>query len=1008
MNITFPGAGENAASYGTDKVTTAYIGSAGTTKVKTDSFALDISGTVTDNSAYAGHGKTAEEVMQQAGAEDITARRNYMAVMSNSMSDEDFARLQEEGYDPSSMDVETVVTILDEIKAALVKGGTNVVGYTDTLDTATLTKITGSETFAQSLQQEFAANDLPMTAENMMDAAQAYEKIADCRSLTDGELKFVVENELEPTPEHLYLAKYVGAGNGGSQGQGYYRIGAEGYYAKKPDQIDYEQLMPQMENLLTEVDGQVNEVSMEDARWLIEQGIPLNEDTYTCLKEWKGLTLPVSEETFAARTATAILDGKRPKQASLTKQESFLEQARSIYEKTQELTAEDADTIDLLGLPFTLTNLVAAHAGTLTSEKADGQTHQTTSDVQTKQAQLQEVRLTMTISANRKLLQSGFQIDTAPIEELLLAYQDVTAKADIALTGDSDPVQAREKAAVYRSALDAAMRLSTAPAVLAAEVSGEDTLEKAAESSTLLTAALTKAGREYELLMTQPRGDLGDSIKKAFQNTDALLQDMNLAQTEENRKTVRILSYNHMELNEENFKEVLQSERVLTSVTEKLRPQAVLSLIRSGKNPLVMTLDELNDYLSEQEQATGQELESYSKFLYRMEQKKEISDAERDAYIGIYRLFRQIEKGDDRAVGTLAATGREQTLANLLTAVRSAGRRMDSRAGDSTVQSTVTDSIAEQIENGRIHTRQQLSEAFSGEDTAASLAEQQAEEFRDVVQTETAAYTYLTDYGLPVSADNLLAASQLLYGQENLLEQIRNLTVRSVQKSQGEDLEAGRSVRDTDSSTDTFHPFDTETFLDSLTDTESAQNAYTSMTDHLVQELTEQAFEAGEGYLDIRQYNSLCKQVGFLRSMAREENFTVPMEIDGEQTLVNLKMIHRKDEKSKVTITLKTEALGKNAAEFSFTDDLLSGCSICSKKEGTALLKEQEGTFRAMLAEEDLLAGECYFFTEEHLHPEEYSLKAEAERETGTTAAQLYRAASVYIRFVAGLGRKEV
>ena len=34
-------------------------------------FALDISGVVTDNKAYGGQGKTAEDVMQEAGAIDV-------------------------------------------------------------------------------------------------------------------------------------------------------------------------------------------------------------------------------------------------------------------------------------------------------------------------------------------------------------------------------------------------------------------------------------------------------------------------------------------------------------------------------------------------------------------------------------------------------------------------------------------------------------------------------------------------------------------------------------------------------------------------------------------------------------------------------------------------------------------------------------------------------------------------------------------------------------------------
>lgn len=94
MNVYFPSAETDSAkqSINVDRATTAYRTSTrNAERAGRSSFALDISGTVTDNSAYAGHGRTAEEVMQKAGMDDITARRNYMAVMSNSVSDEDFA-----------------------------------------------------------------------------------------------------------------------------------------------------------------------------------------------------------------------------------------------------------------------------------------------------------------------------------------------------------------------------------------------------------------------------------------------------------------------------------------------------------------------------------------------------------------------------------------------------------------------------------------------------------------------------------------------------------------------------------------------------------------------------------------------------------------------------------------------------------------------------------------------------------------------------------------------------
>ena len=158
MRITF----DNNTHPNTDRVTTAYSNTRAQESARTGAFAADISGTVMDNNAYGVQGRTTEEVMQEAQVTDVTMQRNYMTVMSNSMSTEDFSKMLEEGVNPNDMDIEEVVTIVDRIKAELVKSGTHVAGYTDDLDNETLARIVGSESFANQLADVFAGEDIPL------------------------------------------------------------------------------------------------------------------------------------------------------------------------------------------------------------------------------------------------------------------------------------------------------------------------------------------------------------------------------------------------------------------------------------------------------------------------------------------------------------------------------------------------------------------------------------------------------------------------------------------------------------------------------------------------------------------------------------------------------------------------------------------------------------------------------------------------------------------------------
>ena len=89
-------------------------------------------------------------------------------------------------------------------------------------------------------------------------------------------------------------------------------------------------------------------------------------------------------------------------------------------------------------------------------------------------------------------------------------------------------------------------------------------------------------------------------------------------------------------------------------------------MIREGVNPLEETVDELTAYLQNQQTAYVDNEERFSRYLYKLEQEKSISAEERASYIGIYRLIRQIEKGDGKAIGTVVANGQELSFSNLL------------------------------------------------------------------------------------------------------------------------------------------------------------------------------------------------------------------------------------------------------------------------------------------------------------------------------------------------------
>ena len=86
-----------------------------------------------------------EELEEKMGGQmDATFRKNQMAVLSNTMTPEDYKKAQEEGFSIHSTSSGTIVTVTDKIKAQLAKAGVDVSNMGGSLTKEQLEEIGGS------------------------------------------------------------------------------------------------------------------------------------------------------------------------------------------------------------------------------------------------------------------------------------------------------------------------------------------------------------------------------------------------------------------------------------------------------------------------------------------------------------------------------------------------------------------------------------------------------------------------------------------------------------------------------------------------------------------------------------------------------------------------------------------------------------------------------------------------------------------------------------------------
>ena len=1030
MKITFD---HSHIDQNVDRAATAYRNTQTPRTEGTGNYALDISGKVMDNNAYGGHGKTAEEVMQDAAAIDVATQTDFMTVMSNTMSGEDFSRLQQEGYHPGDMEIEEVVTIVDTIKAALVKGGTEVAGYTDDLDADTLAQITGSQAFAQELAAQFQAHDIPLTEGNVRAVKDAFERAMQTGEIGEGIVKYMVENRMEPTVDNLYLADHSAATDSRRQAHGYYAADGTGYYAKKAEDYNWEQLRPQIERVLEEAGLEITDENVESAQWLIGVGVPLTAETMQNLHEIGQAKQPWDREKILAAAAAAIADGKRPGEANLADGRSSVERAADYTESYGKISDEAVDLTVAEEKQVNLRNLTKAQ------EKIEaGEVTQEVPAAVTQRRQMEEVRLMMTIEANRQLMARGYSIDTTELEELVEALKKLEQEQNQKLFGEPDAAAAAGKAALYEEVQIKVSEIPYLPAaVLVQYIDGTEafTLDSVHENGTALRNAYAAASESYETLMTAPRADMGDSIRKAFRNVDDILEDMGLETSEENRKAVRILGYNSMDITDENMDAVKKYDMELQQTIRRMTPAASLQAIRDGKNPLTMSMEELNQYLDESGADDAAREEKFSKYLYKLEKSHAVSEQEREAYIGIYRMFRQLEKSDDAAVGSLLKEGAQISFSNLLTAMRSTRKQgMDYKVDDGFdgVDAVAKNkSITDQILSGFPNLGQESAESGNRESGQRQQDSEQAESYyhmlagqiADGLEPEMLAETNLTaettmeefaDALRQQTADDSLEQAymqeqiQSYRGLENVEETVVRELVAYKQPVTPNNLEAAsalrrkpgalyRKLRDLEEGTGVSEGMrKADTLIESLTGKERAQEAYGEMQAAFSSVLDE-AMETPEDFLDLRTLQSCQKQLALAGSLSREENYQIPVEINGELTAINLKVLHGTGT-GKVNVTVRTEEFGQITAKFSLREQKVSGYIACESGEGTVWLQGRQEELETALeaSGEERETGSLVILQGREVGSEEYT-EEEVNGGEGQQTADLYKIAKAFI-----------
>lgn len=923
--------------------------------------------------------KTIIDEIEQSGSMDAGERKAQMAVLAETTSPEDYKKMQEEGFSLDDTTSNKIVTVTDKIKAQLAKAGVDISAFGDDLDFEQLAQITGSPELAAQIADSLREADLPLTDDNFKQIAETVDMADSLSPLDDGAVKYLIDNQLEPTVQNIYFARH-------SASAGY----------MPAEQQDISSFLPQVKNVIASAGLEVNDDTIATSKWMLENDIPLTKENLTYAQALRQTELTTGAEDVAALAAEAVSEGKSAQDAVILSGYTWMEQAQNAVDTVENATDEDLVYIVEKGLPLTLDSLREAAANRVsesTVQDADGNYTQKGQQLLTARRQLEEIRLAMTAEANYRLLKQGISIDTEPLVKLVEQLKDQENEYYRNLLMSEGVDATKEQVELFGEVDKKVTDMRYVPAyVLGMKDADVSTINGVHEAGTELKTSFEKASRQYETLMTAPRADLGDSIQKAFRNVDDILNDLGMELTDENRRAVRILGYNSIDITQDSVLTMKAADEEVQRVFKNMTPAVVTQMIKRGINPLEMDFTSLNQEAEsiKSEELGGEDNRKFSEYLWKMEQNHKISEEERSSYIGIYRLIRQVENTDGAAIGALIQQGAPLTMKNLLTAVRSEKRssKMDysvdynfEGVSGTSKGSSITDQIEAAYQNNCLKDASELLtperakvlfeqdmewENMTPEELKAVLTQagEQADESsinadyakEQLVQLEQAAnadesiYRILDKYDIPNTVSNVLAMESMLNQRNQMFRKIFGSSTadhNGDDQVDAEDLEAIKQELLEEFGEAVSEPADMAVAQEKLG--ELAENVMKTMinSDHVTS-------------LDVRDMKMLSAQLSVNSILAKEEQYAVPVMVNDELMNVSVKIVRGVDKKGIVDIMMESELRGKIAATFQAKEDGIHGLIATDSEETAELFKGQTQDLS------DLLGGENDDVTELH------------------------------------------
>lgn len=822
-------------------------------------------------------------------------------------------KMDEDGIDVNNTDADKIVTVVEQIQIKLAMYCDDFQATID-IDEDALRKVIGDGAAAMKIAGELKKNGVKPTKENVSEIMGACEMASRIDSVDDGMKAYLMQNDMAPTVRNVYISANAG-------------------YVNKTGVIsdaEWQEMLPQAERVLQEAGETVTDENLERVRWMLDNDIQVTPESLERLEALDGVQEILGTDELIERIAASMTEGKAAKDALINGEKLPWEEAVKAVKTVEEATEENIAAF-AAGGEYTLEAL----AGTVYKGETAVPDRNDYKYVKASR-ELQEIRLMMTLEAAWTMERSGISVNTTDISDLideLKKYELNIFNLNREDGGNEVTLMEVEQVSIAMVTIDSLRFVPSAVIGSVVDAKEEPTVNAMMYHAPAVAAKIEAAGNAYEALSTEIRSDLGDSISKAIKaSTGDILSDMGYEDNEANRRAVRILAYNNMEISRRNIDKVKSIDYSANELFKNMTPQKVLNMIREGHNPLETSVEELNGYFINMEESARPEVEKYSEFLYRMDKSGKITPEEREKFVGIYSLISKFQKDGMKAAGALLNQNLELTMGNLLTAYMS--RR------DSGMEFTVDDGTSPAEYKDKVTYYKNLLGGIKGKVTPEALSS--VEDDFDSMMPEQFAQALRESE--PAKDDAVYAryvetarnAAQL---EENVL---RVITDNEISSTYNNIMAAQTVAEDPGSIFDGYKKLAgdeelEERLTEALESKESAQNEYDSLMEN-ARRLADEAVGRVDSYIDMEALRMLGNNMKLMGALAHKNNYRIPYKTQDGTGVINLKIIETGENTGSFVIKMRDGRFGGVTVEAKADSRFVHARIMCEDKESEELL----------------------------------------------------------------------